>query len=496
MKSPVFTAGLSVLALACGDNAAPTLATLQLLPDSAIHFPVSGDTALLQVSATDIDGRSISPAGIQFTSRNPSVVTVNSAGRARSGDDGATYVVAESGRLRDSVRVTVAQAKDSLVLTLLTPDAIVSLPGGAPLPLRCRAFDAAGNLLPPADVMASRNGAIAGTSCGSAIIALSGHDTLDVSAGPYHASLPIVVAIVPTLLSDPAIPLDVDSLPVGIVPWAPTLVKNVAGGLDLYFAGYRNIAGHLGERRGDLHRLTSGDGNHFVYQGIALRRDAFPCSPRGTGIENIAIVPRSETSGWRMFYSSGSECDGWQVFSATSADQAKWTPESGIRIPNGSVPVWPAGEGMDVVQRSDGSWRMLVGSYEQIDPAENRFQIIEWTSPDQLTWTYRGPVLTTRQVGPEAARSVYSPTITDIAPGLMRMFFTGDNLDSRGGSSRIYSAVSTNGIHWQVEGVVLGGGVADYFYSTIAGDLLVFIRTVKGVHTLGSVRIGPPVAIP
>lgn len=495
MKSPVFTAGLSVLALACGDSAAPTLASLELSPDSAVHFPALGDTVVLAVSATDIDGRSISPVGIHFTSRDPSVVTVSSAARVRSVGDGATYVVAESDRLRDSVRITVAQAKDSLVLTLLTPDAILSLPQGAHLPLRCRAFDAAGNLVPLADALVSRNGAISGTSCGSATISLSGRDTLDVSAGPYEASLPIVVAIAPTLLSDPATPLDVDSLPGGIVPWAPTLVKNAAGGLDLYFAGYRNIAGHLGERRGDLHRMTSPDGNHFVYQGIALRRDAFPCSPRGTGIENIAIVPRSESPGWRMFYSSGSECDGWQVFSAVSDDQATWTPESGIRIPNGSVPVWPAGEGMDVVRRSDGSWRMLVGSYEQIDPAENRFQIIEWTSPDQLSWTYRGPVLTTRQVGPDAARSVYSPTITDIAPGLQRMFFTGDNLDSPGGSSRIYSAVSEDGTHWQVEGVVLGGGVADYFYSTIAGDLLVFIRTVKGVHALGSVRIGPPAAI-
>ena len=144
---------------------------------------------------------------------------------------------------------------------------------------------------------------------------------------------------------------------------------------------------------------------------------------------------------------------------------------------------------MVVSQLPGGGWRMLVGSYEQIDPAENRFQITQWTSPDQLTWTYGGPVLTTRQVGPDAARSVYSPTITALAPGLERMFFTGDNLDSPGGASRIYSAVSVDGTHWQVEGVLLGGGAVDYFYSTAVGNLLVFIRSVEGIHSLGSVQL-------
>jgi hypothetical protein len=394
------------------------------------------------------------------------------------------------------VEVTVAQARDSLVLSLTAASPILSLPTDAPIPLRCRAFDAQGLQVPLVTILSSRQGVVAGSSCESATIVQSGHDTLDVSAGPYQTSLAIVAAIAPTVLSDPATPLNGDRLPAGLVPWAPTLVRNSTGQLDLYFAGYRNLAGHLGERRGDLHRLTSADGHYFSYEGIVLRRDAFPCSPRGTGIENIAIVPRAEGAGWRMFYSAGSDCDGWQVFSATSDDEDTWYPEPGIRIPNGTAPVWPSGEGIVVKQSAGGTWRMLVGSYEQIIPAENRFQITQWTSPDQLAWTYGGPVLTTRQVGPAAARSVYSPTVTDIAPGLQRMFFTGDNLDVRGGSSRIYSALSEDGIHWQVEGVVLGGGDEDYFYSSLVGDLLVFIRTVKGVHRLGSVRIGPLVPLP
>jgi len=136
-----------------------------------------------------------------------------------------------------------------------------------------------------------------------------------------------------------------------------------------------------------------------------------------------------------------------------------------------------------------GGWRMLVGAYEQINPRENRFQITAWTSSDQLAWRYDGALLTTRQVGPEARRSVYSPSLQQLAPGLQRMYFAGDNLDAARGSSRIYSAVSVDGNAWQVEGVVLGGGAADYFYSTVQDNLLVFIRDVSGTLTLGSVRL-------
>lgn len=496
MKKTVST-GLVILIVACGDNSSPGLASLQLSPDSLIHFSVIGDTIALSVQGTDGDGRAVAPSDVWFATRDPAVARVSPLGTIESAGDGSTYVVAAAEELADSVRVTVTQARDSLVLGAPVPGAIISLLLDAVFPLTCRVFDSGGNLLALPTSVISRTGTIAGGACGSLQALASGHDTLDVSAGGYQAALPIVVAIRPQLLSDPSIPLEIDSLPQGVIPWAPTLVKNSAGDLNLYFAGYRDAAGQLGGRRGDLHRLVSTDGVHFQYDGIVLRRDAFPCSPRGTGIENVAVVPRNDGPGWRLFYAAGSdECQGWQVFSAISDDQQEWTPEPGIRIPNGSVPRWPAGEGMDLELLPSGVWRMLVGSYERVTPPEDRFQITQWTSSDQVRWSYGGPVLTTRQVGPGAARSVYSPTVTDIAPGLRRMFFTGDNLDTPGGGSRIYSAVSVNGDVWEVEGIVLGGGAVDYFYSTMVGELLVFIRSVAGNHALGIVRIGPPTPLP
>ena len=490
MKSPVF-AGLAILAVACGDTLSPGLASLQVSPDSALHFPVIGDTVTLKVTGTDRDGRSVPPGRLVFISRDPAVARVDSEGRVESSGDGATHIIVEAGGLADSVLVSVAQARDSLVVTVLAGGSIVSIVGDTPFPLSCRAFDASGTRLALVNSLSSRTGTVSGSTCESLTADNSGHDTLDITAGAYQVSLPIVVAVRPVLLSDPSIPLEVDSLPSGIIPWAPTLVKASSGDLHLYFAGYRDAAGHLGGRRGDLHRLVSADGAHFQYDGIVLRRDDFPCSPRGTGIENVAIVPRSDDAGWRMFYAAGGdECGGWQVFSAVSDDEETWTAEPGIRIPNGSNPRRPAGEGMQIDLLPSGTWRMLVGSYERVTPPEDRFQITEWTSPDQLSWSYGGAVLTTRQVGPAAARSVYSPTVTDIAPGLQRMFFTGDNLDLPGGASRIYSAVSVDGAQWQVEGVVLGGGKVDYFYSSFADSVLVFIRSVSGAHALGIATIG------
>jgi hypothetical protein len=436
--------------------------------------------------------------GVQFATRDPSVVRVSSDGRVWSVADGSTLLVVRAGALAESLQVTVAQARDSLVLSLPSRSPILSYPGDAPLGLACRAFDADGNLLPLAGALSSARGTVSGSTCGTAMARASGHDTLAVQAGPYRSTIPVIIAILPVVVSDPAIPLAVDSLPAGTTPWSPSLVRHPGGGLDLYVAAYRDADDDPGGKAGNLHRLFSSDGVHFQYSGVALRRDPAPCSPRGTGIENVAVVPRSDGPGWRMYFAAGSDaCYGWQVFSAWSADQERWTPEAGIRISNGQalnpfdrgLPPWPAGEGMHLEQLDSGEWRMLVGSYERIEPRENRFQIIEWRSTDQLRWTYTGPVLTTRQVGPLARRSVYSPTVQEIAPGLQRMYFTGDNLDAPAGRSRIFSAVSADGMTWQVEAVVLGHAGINYYYSTLADGLLVFVRDVAGHRVLGGARI-------
>jgi hypothetical protein len=255
----------------------------------------------------------------------------------------------------------------------------------------------------------------------------------------------------------------------------------------LFFAGYEPDNTSLSGYRGHLHRLVSNDGRHYRYDGVVLQRDDQDCAPNGSGIENIAIVRRSDAPGWRMYYASGSfTCYGWQVFSAVSADGRTWTKEPGIRLDNGglgapeSFAPWPVGEGMVVEQLATGEWRMLVGGYRRIQPWEDKFHVVEWRSTDQLNWTYVGPVLTTDQLPATGQRSVYSPTIREFAPGLWRMVFTADDRNVPGGRSRIWSAVSTDQAEWQLEGEIMGMVGTDVFYSTLIDDRLVFIRSEAG----------------
>jgi hypothetical protein len=55
------------------------------------------------------------------------------------------------------------------------------------------------------------------------------------------------------------------------------------------------------------------------------------------------------------------------------------------------APPWPVGEGIEIDRTPEGEWRMITGGYENIRPAVNTFQLVEWRSPDQISWRYRAP---------------------------------------------------------------------------------------------------------
>ncbi len=76
--------------------------------------------------------------------------------------------------------------------------------------------------------------------------------------------------------------------------------------------------------------------------------------------------------------------------------------------------------------------------------------------------------------------AVYSPTIRQVAPGLWRMIFTGDNRFHPGARSRLWTAVSTDSRSWQVEGQLLGSDSTNLYYSSLQGNRLVFIRQDDG----------------
>ena len=123
---------------------------------------------------------------------------------------------------------------------------------------------------------------------------------------------------------------------------------------------------------------------------------------------------------------------------------------------------------------------MIVGAYEHIVPRENKFQITEWRSPDQVNWSYVGPILTTRDMPLGGQGTIYSPTIRQIVPGLWRMIFSGDDRFQPGWRGRIFSAVSTDEQSWQVEGELMGGEQTRLWYVSLADDRLVFMREDQG----------------
>ena len=125
---------------------------------------------------------------------------------------------------------------------------------------------------------------------------------------------------------------------------------------------------------------------------------------------------------------------------------------------------------------------MILGAYEQILPHEDKFQIVEWRSPDQVNWSYVGPMLTTRDMPAGGQGTIYSPTIRQIAPGLWRMIFSGDDRFQPGWRGRIWSAVSTDQQSWQLEDELMGGQQTRYWYASLVDEHLVFLRQDDGDH--------------
>jgi hypothetical protein len=479
--------------------------SLTLSPAAPLSFGALGDSIQLTAVAYDSVGVELAAPAFTFVTADSSVARVGTGGVVTSAGNGSTTVTAvEITGASGSLPVAVAQVPDSL--EVFWPDAhpirMTDSAGG--LLLVCIARDRNGFVIPGAEQVTSMTGLTAGDRCDNLQALRSGFDTLLVQAGSHQKQVEGPIAIRPSLSAPLGAPLAVDSVPAAVASWAPTLIRNTSGALDVYFTGYREDSTVAVGFSGDLHRLTStDDGVSFRYDGVALARDPVPCSPEGNGIENVAVVPRADGPGWRMFYAAGGfTCYGWQVFSATSPDQRTWTRENGARISNGTplppspppphIP-WPAGEGIVVDQLPSGEWRMIAGTYENIPVPEDKFQITEWRSPDQLHWTYRGVVLRTDEVGPSAQRSIYSPTIREFVPGVFRMVFTGDNLNVPGGRSRLYTALSLDGSSWQFEGLLMEGAGTDIFYSTLVGDLLVFIRQEIGqLRYLASARLTMP----
>jgi hypothetical protein len=457
-----------------------------LLPTDTVRFVALGETQTIQGIAVDSLGYAVS-SGVSGLELTDSIVVqkVDSA-TVRSRANGSTEAVFTVAGLPTRVPVVVSQIPARITATLTHTGSILTTPIGTLLPLTCQAFDRNGYLVPGDPVfVGSVTGTIGGSTCSGTRVQRSGYDTATFALGPATRQIPLVIAASPLVSAALGVPVQADTLPGSEGgPWAPSARTNESGEMEVYYTAYYKDS--TGFTRGNLHRLVWVGGNQFRYDGIVLTPDDDICSPQGQGIENTVIVPRVDGVGWRMLYAAGSNrCYGWQVFSAVSTDGRTWSKEPGVRVSNGGTgpewPPWPAGEGMVVDRLPSGEWRMIVGTFAHVSPPEvNKWQITEWRSVDQLQWTYVGAVLTTLDMPEGWQGSVYSPAIRQVAPGLWRMLFTADGRGTPGSRSGIWSAVSTDREHWQIEGEVLGGPTSNLYYCAVVGDQIVFVRRDDG----------------
>ncbi len=457
-----------------------------VMASDTVRFVALKETNVVLAVAVDSLGYRVSGQLSGLTVADPSVVQLVDSVTLRALGNGTTKAGFTVAGVAAQAWVVVRQVAATMQVGIDSGKPIVSLPQDSLIPVSCQVWDrnAQPMVVDPTVAPSSGNRWIGG-ACDSLRIRRSGFDTLRFSIDTVTVSTPVVLVVRPLVSSTTGDFLIADSFPSATSPWAPS-ARLVQGGVEVYVA--------LGDisyvPRTSLHRFISSDGVHFIYDGVVLDHGADSCALNGSGIENMAIVPRRDSTGWRMYYAAGSnDCYGWQVFSAVSTDGRTWVEEPGVRLSNGgpvppdlpSTPPWPVGEGIVVDQLPSGDWRMIVGSYEHVLPSTDTWQIAEWRSSDQLTWSYVRTVLTTRDMPPEAQGSVYSPAIGQIAPGLWRMTFTADNRGSgQPFQSALWSAVSVDEVHWQLEGKLMGGSGTNLFYSALAGDRLVFIRQDPG----------------
>jgi hypothetical protein len=453
------------------------------VPRDTIHLGALSDSAVIAGVAVDSLGSPVTGAPQDLQIEDTAVVGAAGATNVTAAGNGVTTVHFTVAGIPGTTVVAVRQVAAAVTASLTYSKPIVTLPVGAVLPLSCQEYDSNGFAMSEEPRLQSTiAGTVTNGPCGDIRVQRSGFDTLVLGSGTGSARVSVVVAASPTVGSRLGDDADVATASGLGSPWAPSLIRNSAGQVELYYGAFATDS--TGYSRSNLQRFVWAGGKSFAYDSVAIVHDDSVCSRQGQGIENMTILPRDDAPGWRMLYAAGSNaCYGWQVFSAVSTDGRHWTKEPGIRLDNGNTSAlgarpWPTGEGMQAFRLADGTWQLIVGTFERTTPPpSNQWAITEWRSSDELNWTYVGPVLTVRDMPVGWRGSVYSPTMREFAPGLWRMIFTADGRDNPSTNrSALWSAVSTDRVHWQLESELAGAAGFNLYYSALVDDQLVFIR--------------------
>lgn len=475
---------------------------LQFQRDS-LAFQALADTAPLRPVGFDSAGYMVRGAQLNTASTDSAVVAVSGA-VARAVGQGSARVTGldPASGTSASIPVVVAQTPTTLTAVVAQRDGYSFAAHAGDSIGVVTAADRNGFALPARQVALSWSDTsiISSDSLGVLRVRRSGIVQVHAAAGALTLDTTVVAVLPPTIVQPLDANFSVAAYPDSLYPWAPAAVGMPDGSVRLYFAGYVPDSINTPPIVADLNYAVSTDSVHFAYGGVALKHDSSYSGFRSLGLENVYMVPRDDGPGCRLFVSGGSSWWIWQIWSAVAADCKTWQWENGPALPgvieNDTIGR-PTGEGMTTWQDSSGGWWMLAGVYPPVFGGLRTWTIGLYHGTDQRHWTFVNTVMVPGPAGSGMSRAVYGPSVSQVTSGLYRMFFTGDNADLsiQPGSSYIFSAVSRDRIHWELEGVALDLHLSNQGprYATVLGSHLYFVVNGAGYGShLASAEIAQP----
>jgi uncharacterized protein YjdB len=225
-------AGLPPVAFSANARAG-TIASISVAPDGATLASL-GDTRQYTAIARDAAGNVVPGVTFAWSSSAPQVAPVTQAGLATATSNGTTTITAESGGVRGTATLTVAQQ----VARVTVEPGTVSVPVGGTAGLTARALDANNNPVAGAAITWSSSAENVATVSGSGVVTGRGVGTATITAASGGRSGTAQATVVAGSVPPPPAPDPVAS--VSVTP--PSGEVPVGGSLQLT-ATPRNAAG-------------------------------------------------------------------------------------------------------------------------------------------------------------------------------------------------------------------------------------------------------------
>jgi len=448
----------------------------------SLLFSALADSARVSANAYDRLGSRIAAPVLKWLSADSRVAVVDSSGLVRARSQGTNAVVVHDSfsAVADTVRVHVWQQPVALSLHLATqPTGFTFTTAGDSLGV-VESLDRNGFRLPASRISTSVSdtSVVQVDSLGVIRAYRSGVGAVSSIIDTFTVTGSLAVVLPVQVLTQQEPGFQITGWPDTAFPGPVTVIPKADGTVWLYSTGYAPDSTQSPPFSGDLFSASSTDGVHFTFAGVALTRDT---AYRREGIESVFIVPRDDGVGCRMYAAAGKSHYMWQVYSAIADDCTSWTWEDGAVVPGVQASdgtLRGTGEGIYAWQDSVGAWWMLVGAMSTLPNDYPVWTVALYRANSERQWQFVRTVFRPGPPGSGTERAVFAPTVVQVAPGLYRMFYSGDDLGvgPNDGRSRIMSAVSRDRFNWTPEGVVLdfginGGGPA---YPSVVGNRLYY----------------------